>query len=103
MDSEDGVSHGYAHLVTCLPRETMLCDASLLLSPPEFRPATFDLRPAIGAAFQTLAMVIGFALGVGFGAGYNPNPNTICDTLVGRFQLLNISETECSTDPQAYR
>ena len=37
MGMEDGIAEGFAHLLEALPREHMLCDASLLLEPPEVR------------------------------------------------------------------
>lgn len=43
MAAEDGVGRAVAHFERWLPRQAMLCDACLLLSPPEHRVARFRL------------------------------------------------------------
>lgn len=63
MNAEDGIARGFEHLLQCLPRHKLLCDASLLLDPPELVVATFNLEP-IGPNLVQLALSL-MALGGG--------------------------------------
>ena len=64
MEAEDGIAEGFAHLLGELPRESLLCDACLLLTPPELCVATFNLCHTRHVVVQLTMMAAGLVLGL---------------------------------------
>ena len=67
MAKEDGVGSALTHFLASLPRHDLLCDASLLLNPPEHKLALYRLRRR--HAQLALQFVFGVATGLGIVAG----------------------------------
>merc|ERR1740117_340508 len=63
MAAEDGVGSALNHFLASLPRHDLLCDASLLLNPPEHKLALYRLRRR--HAQLALQLVFGVATGLG--------------------------------------
>ena len=76
MEAEDGIAEGFAHLLGELPRESLLCDACLLLEPPELCVATFNLCHTRHVVVQLTMMLVGLVLGLLAGPPPDQNPST---------------------------
>jgi len=81
MAAEDGVGSALNHFLASLPRHDLLCDASLLLNPPEHKLALYRLRRR--HAQLALQLVFGVATGLGIVAGSQCTNKTGLDGVLG--------------------
>ena len=81
MAKEDGVGSALTHFLASLPRHDLLCDASLLLNPPEHKLALYRLRRR--HAQLALQFVFGVATGLGIVAGSQCTDKTGLDGVLG--------------------